>query len=78
MARRPSGSGEGYQALRMDGKPLVESEEDEEGEEGVRAGPLSREARGSFGTDKSPSGVNMVEAAQAVWNKRTRWYLFGG
>lgn len=79
LARRPSVNGNGYQAVRMDGKPSLE-EEALEDEEGIRAGapPVPRSARGSFGTDKSPSGVNMVEAAQAVWNKRTRWYLFGG
>lgn len=75
LARRPSVSRDGYQAVHVDGKLGVEEGEEEygDGEE-----LPTREPRASFDTDDSPSGVSMVEAAQAVWNKRTRWYLFGG
>ncbi|KAJ9093910.1 hypothetical protein QFC19_008142 [Naganishia cerealis] len=80
LARRPSVNRDGYQAVHADAKQIVD--EEGLGEEVDEAGPLPRSSRRpprpSFGTDDSPSGVNMVEAAQAVWNKRTRWYLFGG
>ncbi|KAJ9122246.1 hypothetical protein QFC22_001666 [Naganishia vaughanmartiniae] len=72
LARRPSATQDGYQAVNTDAKQVVNGGEPIDEDE---AGPPPRSSprlpRESFCSDDSPSGVNMVEAAQAVWNKRT-------
>jgi hypothetical protein len=79
LARRPSATQDGYQAVNTDAKSVGNEQDlEEEDEAGPPPRNPSRLPRSSFCSDDTPSGVSMVEAAQAVWNKRTRWYLFGG